>query len=80
MSWDADLTRRGRVTDDADAEAGSSAGCLEDVLGDTDLFADWASVCPGSAVDVDLVGVVRGASVEFDPGARLSPFTANELS
>ena len=82
MSWDADPTRRGRVTDGRDDTAGSGAGCvcLEDVLGGTDLFTDWVGVGPISAVDVDLVGVVRCASVEFEPGARVSPFTANELS
>ena len=82
MSSEADPTRRGRVTDDArDDNAGSTAGCVcaEDVLG-IDLFADWVGVRLGSALDVDLLVVVRGGSVEFDAGARLSPFTANELS
>ncbi|PYS67457.1 MAG: hypothetical protein DMF73_19310 [Acidobacteria bacterium] len=83
MSSEADPTRRGRVTDDARGDnAGSTAACVcaEDVLGDTDLFADWVGVRLGSAIDVDLPVVVRGGSVEFDAGARLSPFTANELS
>jgi hypothetical protein len=71
------------VTDPAcDDNAGSSAGCVfvEDGLGDIDLFADGAGIRPGSAAAVDVVGVVRGGSVEFDAEARSSPFTANERS
>jgi hypothetical protein len=65
-----------------DENAGSSAGCVfvEDGFDDADLFADWAGVRPESAAAVDLVGAVRGGSFEFVAGARLSPFTANELS
>ena len=65
-----------------DDNAGSSAGCVfvEDDLGDADLFADCADVRPESAAAVDLASVVRDGAVEFDAGARASPFTANELS